>query len=54
MTLKQFVKQAGSQEAAAHLVGVSFVTINRWTHDETCISPLGQRRLSALGVVLRR
>lgn len=30
LTLEQFVKKAGSQESAAHAIGVALQTVNRW------------------------
>lgn len=48
--LKKFVKKKGSQEAAAHEIGVSFKTINRWLKGHAEPTHLSRIRLHDLGV----
>ena len=49
-TLRQFVKESGGQEAAARIIGVSFVTVNRWLHGHDPPRGLSLRRLGELGI----
>ena len=52
MTIAQFVKQAGSQEKAAEIIGVTFATVNRWIngHNVPHHKSLTARRLRELGI----
>lgn len=53
MTLAEFVKTCGSQEAAARKIGVSFTTVNRWLNKHTVPRGLARARLQQLGVTLK-
>lgn len=50
MTLKELVKQCGSQEKTAHLLGVSFVTVNSWLRGHRNPSPLAVKNMAHHGV----
>lgn len=49
-SLRDFCAEAGSQEAAAALIGVSFATVNRWLNSHDKPRGLSRRRLAELGI----
>ena len=50
-TLREFCAEVGTQEAAAHKIGVSFPTLNRWLNGHDKPRGLSVRRLADLGIV---
>ena len=50
LTLREYCDKLGAQEAAAHKIGVSFVTVNRWLKGKDIPTGLSRRRLDALGI----
>lgn len=50
ITLKEYVKIAGSQEEAAHLIGVAHSTLNRWLLGKSKPHGLSRDRLRDLGI----
>jgi len=53
ITLKQYVEKMGSQESAAHGIGVSFKTVNRWLKGHEEPRGLSLRRLEDMGIMVR-
>jgi DNA-binding transcriptional regulator YiaG len=50
MSLAQFIKAHGSQEAAAREIGVSYTTVNRWINGHSHPDPLARGRLCEIGI----
>ncbi len=50
VTLKEYVKRIGSQEKAAHSIGISFATLNRWLRGHAKPSDLAAKQLKILGI----
>jgi len=50
MTLTQFIKSKGSQEKAAHAIGVTVGMVNRWVNKKHKPRGLTLRRLNELGI----
>lgn len=48
--IEEFVKKMGSQEKAAHAIGVSFATLNRWLKGHFQPSDLAMKKLEQLGI----
>lgn len=53
IALKEYVKRIGSQEKAAHLIGVSFATLNRWLRGHAKPSDLAAKKLKELGIKVK-
>lgn len=52
MTLQDIITREGSQEKAAHFLGVTITTFRRWLAGKK-ISPMGRRLLADKGVEVR-
>ncbi len=50
ITLEQFVKKTGSQEHAAHKIGVTLRTVARWLKGEDRPGPLATEKLESMGI----
>lgn len=48
--IQDYVKKMGSQEKAAHAIGISFATLNRWLKGHFQPSDLALRKLEQLGI----
>ena len=51
-TLKEFIKEKGSQAESAHTIGISAATLNRILNGHNKASHLLEKRLLSLGVTI--
>ena len=49
-TLRDWISEVGTQDIAAHKLGVTFVTLNRWLNGHSKPSPLAWKELHHYGV----
>ncbi|MCB4757302.1 MAG: helix-turn-helix transcriptional regulator [Elusimicrobia bacterium] len=50
ITITEFIKIKGSQEKAAHKIGITFATLNRWLNGHFRPSSLARKKMEEIGI----